>query len=196
MQERYHDLISAMAKTYNRMLKEFRPCKPGSEFLEQNLITLLAHEFLCQYPNGIAYTEIPFTPPEDDSWKSRLDAYMATSEFGLLVEAKGSKSRVELFKSIEEDLTRIYSPKLKSSFAEMAIGNCKKSKLNRSYILPKSMHGLIVADCWSEDTAKAWEENPYFNNPCFNLITKALPMGEYGGYKYFILYAITEQLDW
>lgn len=31
-------LLQNTATTYARMLKKFRPCKPGDEFLEQNLL--------------------------------------------------------------------------------------------------------------------------------------------------------------
>jgi hypothetical protein len=178
-------LIRNTVANYSKMLSQFRPCRPGSEFLEQNLITLLSHEFLKLNPDGIAYSEVPFiTPNGNGQWGSRLDAYLANEIEGLLVEAKGSQSKDELFQLIENDLERITSSELKDSFVQMA------TKGDRSYEIPNKVTGLVIADCWYSSHAKQWDMNKSLTNifPSISKIsTKSYKVGEYGKFSYFVL---------
>ena len=187
-------LIKNTVENYSRMLSNFRPCKPGSEFLEQNLITLLSHEFLKQNPTGIAYSELPFiTPDGDGQWGSQLDAYLANNAEGFLVEAKGSQSKDELFKLIEKDLKRISSNALKNSFGEMATSGDR----DRCYSIPSKISGLIIADCWYESHAEQWDMNQLLSSrfPLISkLSTKSYKVGEFGNFSYFILAGQTKAL--
>ncbi len=192
MQSVVETLVNNTAENYSRMLKTFRPCKPGSEFLEQNLITLLSIEFIKIFPDGIAFSEIPFmTPKGNKQWGSRLDAYLANDKNGYLVEAKGSQSKDELFQQIEEDLDRIKSPELKASFAKMATFG------DRNYVIPEKITGLIIADCWYSSHADQWGMNHLLNDRFPNiskLSTKSFKVGEFGDFPYYILVGQTELL--
>lgn len=185
-------LIKNTVENYKRMLNQFRPCKPGKEFLEQNLITLLSHEFLKLNPTGVAFSEIPFiTPNSDGQWGSRLDAYLANDSDGYLVEAKGSQPKEDLFYLIEKDLERIMSEKLQSSFNIMA------NSENRKYSIPHNVTGLIIADCWYASHAEAWDCNHTLTKhfPLISSInTKSYKVGEFGKYSYFILAGQTKAI--
>ena len=178
-------LLQNTATTYARMLKKFRPCKPGGEFLEQNLVTLLSHEFLMMNREGIAFTEVPFLSSIDsEHWKARIDAYLATDEMGYLVEAKGSQNWQSMCEAIEVDLKRLSSPELRMSFDKMATGG------SRDFSLPPNMTGVIIADCWSPVSAKQWLDNRLLSEdyPAVSrLITRVFNVGKFNSYEYFIL---------
>lgn len=192
MDSNIDELINSTAENYSRMLKHLRPCKPGSEFLEQNLITLISHEFLKQNPEGIAFSELPFiTPNGNDDWSSRLDAYLATETEGFLVEGKGSQPKDFLFQLIENDLGRIYSKELKTSFTKMATAG------ERMYQVPKKVSGLIIADCWHASSAKQWNNNHLLKCqfPLLSeLSTKSYFVGTYDNYSYYILAGQTKSI--
>lgn len=195
-------LINNTTASYSKMLGRFRPCRPGSEFLEQNLITLLSHEFLMLNPDGLAYSEIPFiTPNGNGQWGSRLDAYLANDSEGLLVEAKGSQSKDELFQRIEHDLERIKSRELKDSFMTMAMTPKEDRNYEipnreyRNYTIPNKITGLIIADCWFSSHAEQWDMNGSLATrfPLISEIsTKSYKVGVYGGYSYFVLVGQTD----
>lgn len=178
-------LLKNTATTYARMLKKFRPCKPGGEFLEQNLVTLLSHEFLMMHRDGIAFTEVPFISyVEQEHWTSRIDAYLATDATGYLVEAKGSLNWQSLCEAIEMDLKRLSSSELRKSFDKMATGG------GRCFSLPDTMTGVIIADCWSSAAAKNWLDNNLLSEryPAVSrLSTRVFSVGKFNSYEYFIL---------
>tara|TARA_R110002072_G_scaffold301723_1_gene482144 strand:- start:274 stop:909 length:636 start_codon:yes stop_codon:yes gene_type:complete len=192
-----NQLFLSLKENYKRMLDQFRPCKPGSEFLEQNLISLFVHEFLKQYPEGIAYTEIPFMIKGNEYWASRLDAFLATDNVGYLLEAKGSLSQSNLFESIHLDLDRIISPELHESFLKMAKGYKKDDE--RIYNLPNNVYGLVLADCWSKSTANEWKSKNFTETEYANLgrlNRQSIYVGNYGNSDYFILCGVTKQPVW
>ncbi len=198
MDNHIENLIQSLVETYSRMLEKFRPCKPGGEFLEQNLITLLVHEFLKANPDGIAFTEIPFLNTDDSGyWSSRLDCYLATDDEAILVEAKGSKSRNDLFQAIEDDLIRMKSQQMKDSFIQMA-----KAGGGRNCTIPTKVKGLVIADCWGREnatceTASSWKNKSFDGKykQLAQLSTKARRVGEFDGWDYYILAGqVTEKL--
>lgn len=192
MQPVIRKLAENTKNTYSEMLKKFRPCKPGSEFLEQNLITLLSSEFLKMFPKGIAFSEVPFiTGNEKNQWGSRLDAYLANETDGYLVEAKGSQSKELLFQLIEDDLKRINSEDLEVSFNQMATDG------DRNYAIPDTVRGLIIADCWSSATIEQWGKNELLEDRfphISKLSTESFEVGEFGGFTYHILVGQTAPL--
>ena len=164
--DRLDRICADMVDNYNRMLGAFRPCKPGGEFLEQNLITLFSHEFLKSFPDGLAFTEVPFQKGDNtgsDYWSARLDGYFATASFGVFLEAKGSSNGEQFFEAIEADLVRIQSEGLKKSFEEMAARG--------RGVLPASLYGIVIADCWQKSQAEKWSKKVF--NKEFKSIQKA-----------------------
>lgn len=189
-------IIERMATNYKRMLQEFRPCKPGGEFLEQNLVTLLCAEFSQHYPEGITFSEIPFMESvnaKKEVWSKRLDGYVATKEHAYLIEAKGSLSRTDLLKAVDADLDRIYSEELKLSFKKMA-----QDDGSRNYNIPSSVKGLVIANTWSKNIAAIWGSKSGFDNfdNLSKLHTIKLSAGVYNGQELFILVGVTNNNVW
>ena len=180
-------LLKGTAQRYMRMLTRFRPCKPGGEFLEQNLITLFAHEFLSQFPDGVAYTEIPFMQDKEDGyWRSRLDGYFATEEFGIFLEAKGSLNSENLFKGIDDDLGRIKSTTLFRSFDIM----------KRDGELPPKFFGVILADSWQKKQADKWVSKVFdekFEN-IEEIETRVFIGNSFTNYQHYILFGWTGEI--
>lgn len=197
MDNSVQEMAKRVATRYGKALSHFRPCKPGSELLEQNLITLLSHEFLAMYSQDercMAFSEIPFkSAANPNNWCNRLDGFLANSDVAYLVEAKSSKHKKYLIADIKADLDRIKSDVLKDSFAEMA------STGGRAYKLPPSVRGLVIADFWCLS-----DKLPWFNESEFEASllpehkVKALveKIGTFGRYNYFLLVAQTDTLDW
>lgn len=176
------------ALRYKGMLSKFRPCKPGSEFVEQNLITILCHEFLLLHDDGISYTELPFANPNTKKWDLHLDAYLANEQVCYLVEAKGSLTAKDLFSSIQSDVVRIFSDNLQMSLQTMAQGD---SDDDRNYVFPCQSKGLIVANTWSKQTAQHWLSDP--DNLFSSLSRKIYSLGEYGVNKKYELFMLAGQ---
>lgn len=199
--EYIQSIFENTGKTYQRMLTNFRPCKPGSEFLEQNLITLFSHEFLKVFAgDACAYSEIPFMKKDqekdDNAWQARLDGFLIAGDSGFLLEAKGSRSLDYLFASIDGDIDRISSRELRLSFHAMAD--------ERGTALPENMYGLIIADCWQhESRAHAttpdllWvssalpEKYKYLNE----IHRWAMPLSNYDGHQHYLLGGWTDKLE-
>jgi hypothetical protein len=198
MDETIKFLAKKVAIRFTRSLSHFRPCRPGSELLEQNLITLLSHEFLTKFNDDdrcIAYSEIPFKSQDDPTkWSSRLDAYLANSDTAYLVEAKSSRRREHLVADIRVDLDRIFHPHTKDSFIEMA------SKDDRQYLFPKDIYGLIIADFWSLSDKTPWFSTAAEFENCFlpehHVKATIEKVGAYGRYDYFVILAQTAKLPW
>ena len=185
-------LAERLAERYRKSLAQLRPCKPGEEMLEQNLITFLCHEFLAMYDEGVAYSEIPFISDlQVNSWSNRLDAYLANEHAAYVVEAKSTKRKSDLIKDITKDLQRIYSEELKRSFQIMT----ERSDVNHQ--LPEAVYGLIVADFWSLSTDKAWFTSEEFEQAFSRkLSAKVIKVGCYGRYDYYVVLAQTRKLAW
>jgi hypothetical protein len=198
MDETIAFLAKKVATRYKRSLNHFRPCRPGSELLEQNLVTLLSHEFLTKFDYDdrcIAYSEIPFKSKGDPAkWSSRLDAYLANSDTAYLVEAKSSRHKEHLVADIRADLDRIIHPHTKDSFIEMA------SKDDRQYLFPKDIYGLVIADFWSLAGKTPWFSTVAEFENCFlpehHLKATIEKVDTYGRYDYFLILAHTAKLPW
>lgn len=132
------NIVELTVKRYENMLINFRPTKPGGEYLEQNLITNFAIAFSHKFPNANIYTEIPFIGANSNHWNCRLDLYIDNGDTGYIIEVKGSQAKDSLFELIDEDIARIKSSELKQSFEKMS----KKGKL------PDRIVGVVIADCW------------------------------------------------
>jgi len=189
-----------MSVRYESMLAKFRPCKPGSAFLEQNLITLLSHEFLSMFPDGIAFSEVPFQN-KDSIWGYRIDGYLANDWVAYFVEAKGDLLIDDLMNGINGDLDRIHEKKLKESFAIMANnGLDEKGREDRTYHLPSSKKGIIIANTWDIKTKDAWLNKTLLKTKYVNnLAVKAYSVGKYGynkKHELFILTGVTTHNIW
>jgi hypothetical protein len=199
-------IFTNVAARYEAMLKKFRPCKPGSSLLEQNLITILSHEFLTAYPDGIAFSEIPFKKDkkdeENDKWSSRIDGYLATEEIAYLVEAKGDLRKDDFFNAINFDLERICSTNLEESFKNMAMNTSgTKNNGDRNYEIPADIRGLIIANTWDKRTKDEWLEKTFFQTSQNEVQLKAhvFSAGKYGEdkkHELFILIGVTTKNVW
>jgi hypothetical protein len=185
-------LVKGCANNYRRMLQSFRPCKPEGEFLEQNIVTLFAHEFLKKHPKGFSFSEIPFVNSTDNisrssGWPYRLDLFLYNNEVGYAIEVKGSMGRADFFNAIEDDLQRLTSKELILSLKSMAAA--------RDCNLPKIIKGVVLADCWYKDESDKWESNNMFdeNSHIAKLDTMKVVIGEYGHYEYSILAGVVNE---
>ena len=162
------------------------------------MVTLFSHEFLNYFgPYSCAFSEIPFMSSNFDSkWSSRLDCFLIEGETGFLLEVKGSKSKKSLFESIDDDLARIYSKSLVSSFKEMTE--------KRGHLLPRRMYGLVLADMWQRDNkisdatsidlwsyAKQSSDFPHIKR----INTWQKPIGLYDEYHHYLIGGWTALLD-
>lgn len=186
------DLAKNVAERYGRSLAQFRPCKPGGEYLEQNLITLLSHEFMFMFKDDtscIAYSEIPFKYAGSSK---RVDGYLANSQVAYVVEAKSSRSKKRLIDNIKSDLDRIESPDLQTSFIEMA-------SREDTYQFPKDVSGIIIADFWSLKGKTPWftsSEDFEASLQPYTVSAVREKIGTFGRYDYFLLVAQTKPLGW
>jgi hypothetical protein len=196
-------LFEKTTDRYKNILNRFKPCKPctpgkndGREFLEQNLITLLSHEFLSANPDGIVCSEIPVLN-DKGHWSGRIDGYLANDDVGLLVEAKGSMDKNPeggIFKAIEDDILRLLSPKVEKAFKSMS------STGDRSYDLPPTIKILIIAETYFEDEAYQWNNNHQLTDRFSNigrLSTKVYPIIIHDNRPYSVLVGeLEQQLSW
>lgn len=197
MDETVLKLAQNVVERYRKSLFHFRPCKPGSELLEQNLITLLSHEFMVMFNDDdrcVAYSEIPFkSEKQPDKWSNRLDGFLANKDMAFVVEAKSTKHKDDLIIDIKADLKRIHSDELKDSFREMA------SSEGRTYQIPSSVHGLVIADFWCLSASQPWFTASEFEArlfPEYRIKAMIEKVGTYGRYDYFLLVAQTNALAW
>ena len=153
-----HKIIDGVIRRHENMLSKFHPCQPGKgEFLEQNLITNFAIEFVTKFPEANVYTEVPFQCKDKDSikeyWKCRADLFIINGDKGYIIEAKGSQKGEKLFELIEADIKRINS--VKNSFLKMIKDQEK---------FPTKMFGVIIADFWGTQKEKEKIESNQFIN--------------------------------
>lgn len=205
MDETALKLAHQVAVRYGKSLSQFRPCKPGSEVLEQNLITLLSHEFMVMFNDDercVAYSEIPFkSKKHPDKWSNRLDGFLANSEMAFLVEAKSTASKSDLLRGICNDLLRIHSKELEVSFKKMSLHG------DRQYVLPPVISGLIIAGYWVKTHSKPWfisesdfEMQLAHQLPEYTVTSKINPIGTYGidgeTWDFYVVVAQTTNLNW
>ena len=122
----------------------------------------------------------------------RLDGFLANSSTAYLVETKGSLSLPNLLEEIEKDLDRIYNDAFKDSFRRMA------SEGDRGYTFPANIRGLILSDCWRDEVALSWENNSGLvcKYPRITSLSKrAVKVGDYGGYPYYLLAGVTGPIE-
>lgn len=180
------------------MLQIFRPCKPGSEFLEQNLITIFSHEFLNKFgDSACVFSEIPFMGSKNDNkWQARLDGFFIEGDNGYFLEAKGSNSKEKLFQSIDNDLKRIHSIELLESFNNMVD--------QRRHVLPTKLYGLVIADSWqhkncnsSESQHTLWDSNNFPDRYSYlhKITTWTKPTGYYDNYRHHLLGGWTDEIE-
>jgi len=182
-----YEIVKSAGQRYIKMLEKFKPCRVGKEYLEQNLITLIASEFLAQNPkNGIAYTEIPFMN-KSGHWRNRLDCFLANENAAFFLEAKKSDSFPALCRKLDSDLSRIQEGNLQDSFMNMA----KDKDKDRNYEFPENVSAVVVSDFWakSKDAHKKWESLDTLKEE-LTLLSKinrvSIPFGKIGEYHYFI----------
>jgi hypothetical protein len=178
------DIANSVVREYARMLEKFRPAKLGSEYLEQNLITLFAHNYLKMVKDGAFFTETPFMNNLENAWDWHLDGFAFDNEVGYFIEAKGLGESISNFKKASSDIDRLVSVSLKKSIGIMFN--------ERGHIPPKHFKKLILADCWKVEVANTWKNHPeQITGRCktegVSLVTKSFPIGEYGKYQYFLL---------
>lgn len=157
-------LAKNVAEHYGKMLTKFRPSKPGSEYLEQNLITLFGHQYLLARPEGAFFSEVPFENKNPEKgWSNRLDAFAFCGDMGYLIEAKGIGEDPANIAKVIADLDRLNSKGLHKSLDIMFE--------QRNHSKPSQIKKIVLADCWSKKIADNWQD------PNGKLIEDAAKMG-------------------
>ena len=140
------DLLNRFVVHYQKMLTRFKPCKPGGEYLEQNLITHLCHTFLMSDQSAVAFTEVPLQA-NDGKWKLRFDALLLSDDEAYVVEAKKSSSFPNLCRELNSDVNKLKNANLRFSLDQMTKGP------NRSFKEISKVSVLLVADHWAKTKA-------------------------------------------
>ncbi|NMH65937.1 hypothetical protein [Shewanella salipaludis] len=187
MDELVFTIATKVAEHYGKMLTKFRPARPGSEYLEQNLITLFGHQYLLARPDGAFFSEVPFMGKNSErGWPNRLDAFAFCGDTGYLIEAKGIGENPANIAKVVADLERLNSPQLQDSLDIMF--------KDRSHVQPNQIKKLVLADCWKKEIADSWQD------PSGKLIedaakveialsTKSIHIGTFNKYHYYLLIA-------
>lgn len=173
-----------LVEHYKKSMNVFRPCRPGGEVLEQNLVTAFLMGCLKKPTEAHWGLEVPFV---DDAkakvhssdktrgndffeltsksildstkkWRNHLDGFIYANETLYLIEAKRDYPATEFLKQIKADYDRLNSKELALSFHSM---------LNRPdvYSKPfgniKQVKAVLLADTWRPTNFRLWESAFY-----------------------------------
>lgn len=201
-----NEVLERTITRYEKMLSAFLPCQPEKgEFLEQNLVTNFAIEFVKTFPKNDVnvYTEVPFKCIGETKGQCHIDLYIQNEDVGYLIEAKGNISGIKFLKEINKDIARIKSDELHNSFLDILTFLNKRS--NRNVTLPKKMYGVIIADYWaSKNDDKfiyTWNSNLFDVEKFSNIVetttinAKEVALPYQSDYRYWFLARMFE-LNW
>lgn len=110
---------------------------------ERNLTMQVATAFLTQYPDAMAFMEVPFVGAQEGREDKHLDAYLFSDSLALLVEAKivWAPNHIQW---VAADMDRM-SPSLVEQLQARHLAP-----------LPANTHGLVIAETWYPSVAKWW----------------------------------------
>lgn len=176
------DGFANLVKHYKKSMNVFRPCKPGGEILEQNLVTAFLMECLKNDSEALWGLEVPFvgdteasghssdkTQANDffdlnsesilsENWKNHLDGFIYANETLYLIEAKRDYPATEFLRQIKADYDRLHSKELALSFHSMLN---RPDIYGESFGYIKQVKAVLLADTWRPTNFKLWENAFY-----------------------------------
>ncbi|ASG65587.1 hypothetical protein CEW91_05305 [Idiomarina piscisalsi] len=171
-----------LVEHYKQSMNVFRPCKPGGEVVEQNLVTAFLMGCLKKAPEAHWGLEIPFvgekTLPVHNAnsghandgfdltsksilskkWRNHLDGYIYANETLYLIEAKRDYPATGFLKQIKADYDRLHSKQLALSFHSMLH---RPSIYGKPFGNIKQVKAVLLADTWRPTNFKLWEDAFY-----------------------------------
>lgn len=176
------DGFANLVKHYKKSMNVFRPCKPGGEVLEQNLVTAFLMGCLKKPTEAHWGLEVPFVGDAkakvhssdktrgNDSfildsesilskkWRNHLDGFIYTNETLYLIEAKRDYPATEFLRQIKADYDRLHSKELALSFHSMLN---RPDIYGESFGYIKQVKAVLLADTWRPTNFKLWENAFY-----------------------------------
>ncbi|MGM7318800.1 hypothetical protein [Idiomarina sp. ST10R2A5] len=170
-----------LRELYENSMSVFRPCKPGGEVLEQNLVTAFLMGCLKNNPDIRWGVEIPFASADKEvefssifthnqtsdliendvlkkNWKNHIDAFIYVNGTLYLIEAKRDYPAASFLEKIKADYERIQSPELAISFRLMMN---RTDVYSESFGEIKQVKGILLADTWRPTNLNLWNEAYY-----------------------------------
>lgn len=86
------EAFDKLCQDYKANMMRFRPCKPGGEMLEANLVFSFIMGFKELYSDAFWAVEIPFESTATNSHSNHLDALIFHDGTLYLIEAKRDES--------------------------------------------------------------------------------------------------------
>ena len=141
-----------LSQQYKANMMRFRPCKPGGEMLEANLVFSFIMAFKECYPNAFWAVEIPFESKETNSHSNHIDALIFIDGTLYLIEAKRDYATQDQLNLMRADLERIESTRLATSLHAMIHRSVYENPLQGI----NKVVGVLLADTWQHSNRKAW----------------------------------------
>lgn len=155
------EAFKMLCENYKANMMRFRPCKPGGEMLEANLVFSFIIAFKELYPDSVWAVEIPFENAETNSHSNHLDALIYNDGTLYLIEAKRDYATKDQLDLIQKDLTRIKSVNLANSIKDMLSRDVYDNPLGEV----NEVIGVLLADTWQNSNLKAWKSGTYDSEP-------------------------------
>lgn len=146
-----------LCQDYKANMMRFRPCKPGGEMLEANLVFSFIMAFKELYSNAFWAVEVPFENTGTNSHNNHLDALIFIDGTLYLIEGKRDYATQDQLNLMRDDLGRIESMRLAQSLQGMLhrdVYDNPLSEVNR-------VIGVLLADTWQNSNRKAWHSGLY-----------------------------------
>lgn len=177
MDEAVTNAFEDFHREYKRQMSIFRPCRPGGEIVEANLVS----NFISSWKNvnspKFNAVEVPFAVSGFSSinlqdiydyvgkhpWRNHLDGLILEGGTLYLIEAKRDANPSQLIKNISADLERIHSLELAASLNAMLFREAYNKKHEDRFCI-KHVVGIILADTWRPSIKRAWKRGQ-FSNP-------------------------------
>ncbi|RUO53471.1 hypothetical protein [Pseudidiomarina homiensis] len=162
---------------YKANMMRFRPCKPGGEMLEANLVFSFIMAFKELYPDAFWAVEVPFESTETNSHNNHLDALIFIDGTLYLIEAKRDYATQDQLNLMRDDLARIESPRLATSLQKMIHRDVYDNPLSEV----DKVIGVLLADTWQNSNRNAWRSGVY-NGETQDWLPKHRTMSDLGIY--------------
>jgi hypothetical protein len=131
---------------FSLWLRQYEAWHGNNGITERNLSFQVAISFLSQFPDGVAFMEVPFATADARRTDKHLDAYLFSSALALLLESK-VVWEPRHFDSVSDDIDRMTPALLQQLHAR------------HSATPPLRTHGLVIAETWNSDIADRWRGN-------------------------------------
>lgn len=150
---RLGNVFEKFSQDYQANMMRFRPCKPGGEVLEANLVFSFIMTFKELYPNAFWAVEIPFENTSTRCHSNHLDALIYIDGTLYLIEAKRDYATKDQLDLMHKDLRRIESVELASAIRDMWDRPIYDNPLGEV----KEVIGVLLADTWQNSNRTAWQ---------------------------------------